>query len=189
METGAAATSRVAEPEGTRPPAPRSWATSRPSRSPPGPSSRARAPERGRGDPRPFRPAACLAAHLHVPHSSTALVGAPRAPWGMSAANVAWKYFVLFGRDGEIRTRDPLNPIQVRYQAAPRPDRDDRCYRNRAMMTSSSRLVSTRARRSLSTSSRPALSSRIAAGAAGMMPALASSARRFLAPATVKRSS
>jgi hypothetical protein len=27
------------------------------------------------------------------------------------------------GRDGGIRTRDPLNPIQVRYQAAPRPDR------------------------------------------------------------------
>ena len=26
------------------------------------------------------------------------------------------------GRDGEIRTRDPLNPIQVRYQAALRPD-------------------------------------------------------------------
>jgi hypothetical protein len=25
------------------------------------------------------------------------------------------------GRDGEIRTRDPLNPIQVRYQTAPRP--------------------------------------------------------------------
>ena len=25
------------------------------------------------------------------------------------------------GRDGEIRTRDPLNPIQVRYQAALRP--------------------------------------------------------------------
>ena len=33
------------------------------------------------------------------------------------------KSFVLFGRDGGIRTRDPLNPIQVRYQAAPRPDR------------------------------------------------------------------
>ena len=32
-------------------------------------------------------------------------------------------YFVEnIGRDGEIRTRDPLNPIQVRYQAAPRPD-------------------------------------------------------------------
>jgi hypothetical protein len=29
----------------------------------------------------------------------------------------------LIGRDGEIRTRDPLNPIQVRYQAALRPDR------------------------------------------------------------------
>jgi hypothetical protein len=28
----------------------------------------------------------------------------------------------LIGRDGEIRTRDPLNPIQVRYQAALRPD-------------------------------------------------------------------
>jgi hypothetical protein len=28
------------------------------------------------------------------------------------------------GRDAEIRTRDPLNPIQVRYQAAPRPDRN-----------------------------------------------------------------
>jgi hypothetical protein len=27
------------------------------------------------------------------------------------------------GRDGEIRTRDPLNPIQVRYQAALHPDR------------------------------------------------------------------
>ena len=26
------------------------------------------------------------------------------------------------GRDGEIRTRDPLNPIQVRYQATLRPD-------------------------------------------------------------------
>ncbi len=26
------------------------------------------------------------------------------------------------GRDGEIRTPDPLNPIQVRYQTAPRPD-------------------------------------------------------------------
>src|SRR5689334_7022565 len=26
------------------------------------------------------------------------------------------------GRDGEIRTRDPLHPMQVRYQAAPRPE-------------------------------------------------------------------
>src|SRR5262249_52401403 len=29
----------------------------------------------------------------------------------------------FFGRDAGIRTRDPLNPIQVRYQTAPRPDR------------------------------------------------------------------
>jgi hypothetical protein len=28
----------------------------------------------------------------------------------------------MIGRDGEIRTRDPLHPMQVRYQAAPRPD-------------------------------------------------------------------
>ncbi len=28
-----------------------------------------------------------------------------------------------FGRDAGIRTRDPLNPIQVRYQTAPHPDR------------------------------------------------------------------
>ena len=26
------------------------------------------------------------------------------------------------GRDERIRTSDPLNPIQVRYQTAPRPD-------------------------------------------------------------------
>ena len=26
------------------------------------------------------------------------------------------------GRDGVIRTLDPLHPMQVRYQAAPRPD-------------------------------------------------------------------
>jgi hypothetical protein len=30
-------------------------------------------------------------------------------------------------RDGGIRTRDPLNPIQVRYRAALRPVRHQRC--------------------------------------------------------------
>ena len=30
----------------------------------------------------------------------------------------------LVGRDAGIRTRDPLNPIQVRYQTAPHPDRN-----------------------------------------------------------------
>lgn len=29
-----------------------------------------------------------------------------------------------FGRGGGIRTRDPLHPMQVRYQAALRPDGD-----------------------------------------------------------------
>ena len=28
----------------------------------------------------------------------------------------------FLGRDGVIRTLDPLHPMQVRYQAAPRPD-------------------------------------------------------------------
>ena len=30
--------------------------------------------------------------------------------------------FVLYGRDGVIRTLDPLHPMQVRYRAALRPD-------------------------------------------------------------------
>src|SRR5690606_1265228 len=34
------------------------------------------------------------------------------------------------GRDGGIRTRDPLHPMQVRYQAALRPERK-RVYQNR----------------------------------------------------------
>ncbi len=32
------------------------------------------------------------------------------------------KAVLLSGRGGEIRTRDPCNPIAVRYQTAPRPD-------------------------------------------------------------------
>lgn len=31
-------------------------------------------------------------------------------------------YAFFFGRDGVIRTHDPLHPMQVRYQAALRPD-------------------------------------------------------------------
>jgi hypothetical protein len=30
--------------------------------------------------------------------------------------------FLIFGRDGGIRTHDPLHPMQVRYLAALRPD-------------------------------------------------------------------
>ena len=33
-----------------------------------------------------------------------------------------WSVIDLNGRGGGIRTRDPLHPMQVRYQAAPRPD-------------------------------------------------------------------
>ena len=31
---------------------------------------------------------------------------------------------LILSRDGRIRTGDPLNPIQVRYRAAPRPVRE-----------------------------------------------------------------
>ena len=33
-----------------------------------------------------------------------------------------WDEISWDGRGGGIRTRDPLHPMQVRYQAAPRPD-------------------------------------------------------------------
>ena len=38
------------------------------------------------------------------------------------------KPFLWFGRNGGIRTRDPLHPMQVRYQAALRSERG-RLYR------------------------------------------------------------
>ena len=34
----------------------------------------------------------------------------------------SYKVINLFGRDGEIRTHDPMHPMHVRYQTAPRPD-------------------------------------------------------------------
>ena len=37
------------------------------------------------------------------------------APWGSLPVD-------FIGRDGGIRTHDPLHPMQVRYQAALRPD-------------------------------------------------------------------
>jgi hypothetical protein len=46
---------------------------------------------------------------------------------------------VLIGRDGEIRTRDPLHPMQVRYQAAPRPDRTRMLNRGAARCNRDSR--------------------------------------------------
>ena len=33
---------------------------------------------------------------------------------------------LIFGRGGGIRTRDPLHPMQVRYQAALHPDEEER---------------------------------------------------------------
>src|SRR5213596_1622223 len=45
----------------------------------------------------------------------------------------------LDGRDGGIRTRDPLNPIQVRYQTAPRPDRRRAFEQGRLCMSNGER--------------------------------------------------
>ena len=36
----------------------------------------------------------------------------------------SFSLFLVYGRGGGIRTRDPLHPMQVRYQAALRPDGD-----------------------------------------------------------------
>ncbi len=38
------------------------------------------------------------------------------------ANDTRWLALVMCSRDGGIRTRDPLNPIQVRYRAALRPE-------------------------------------------------------------------
>jgi hypothetical protein len=34
------------------------------------------------------------------------------------ARTLRYRAFVIYGRRGGIRTRDPLHPMQVRYQAA-----------------------------------------------------------------------
>jgi hypothetical protein len=39
----------------------------------------------------------------------------------------------FIGRDGGIRTRDPLHPMQVRYQAALRPETDGQYTRRRGL--------------------------------------------------------
>ena len=35
----------------------------------------------------------------------------------------SFSLFLVYGRGGGIRTRDPLHPMQVRYQAALRPEK------------------------------------------------------------------
>ena len=41
----------------------------------------------------------------------------------------------LIGRDGVIRTHDPLHPMQVRYQAALRPELYDKRYNKAHIIT------------------------------------------------------
>ena len=49
------------------------------------------------------------------------LVETPELSCSTRAPHKAMPHFALRSRDGGIRTRDPLNPIQVRYRAALRP--------------------------------------------------------------------
>lgn len=39
-----------------------------------------------------------------------------------ASGNDYWLYVEFIGRDGVIRTHDPLHPMQVRYQTALRPE-------------------------------------------------------------------
>ena len=56
--------------------------------------------------------------------------GSPASPWmGKGGRKKTRQRDIATGppssslsRDGRIRTGDPLNPIQVRYRAAPRPE-------------------------------------------------------------------
>ena len=49
--------------------------------------------------------------------------GAPEMKKDLEAlASKSLISLLINGRDGGIRTRDPLHPMQVRYQAALRPD-------------------------------------------------------------------
>src|ERR671929_2413615 len=63
--------------------------------------------------------------------------------WGQSEdkrASSAWLLTrcVVIGRGGGIRTRDPLHPMQVRYQAALHPD-EGRIIRRRSVAQPMSR--------------------------------------------------
>ena len=49
--------------------------------------------------------------------------------WGLLQS--AESGFLSIGRSAEIRTRDPLHPMQVRYQTAPRSDREVNYAENR----------------------------------------------------------
>ena len=57
---------------------------------------------------------------LRSPHGTTQR-GPPIQSVGRFRISIS--YIALHHRDGGIRTRDPLNPIQVRYRAALRPVR------------------------------------------------------------------
>src|SRR2546430_1749476 len=60
-----------------------------------------------------------MVARSSGPNSGSHRSSEPNIPRQPQSSNPADRN----GRDAGIRTRDPLNPIQVRYQTAPRPDR------------------------------------------------------------------
>jgi hypothetical protein len=45
---------------------------------------------------------------------------------GLGPDSLGLRVFLKIGRDDWIRTSDPLTPSQVRYQAAPHPDADEK---------------------------------------------------------------
>ena len=54
---------------------------------------------------------------------STVFMGAESKKANLTVGLSACFYYLFLGRGGGIRTRDPLHPMQVRYQAALRPDK------------------------------------------------------------------
>ena len=52
----------------------------------------------------------------------------PNAKTALPHLSVRTAFVSFRSRDGRIRTGDPLNPIQVRYRAAPRPEKTNAEY-------------------------------------------------------------
>jgi hypothetical protein len=62
------------------------------------------------------------AAKLRDAHGDR-LKARPEKKWPPKGGQFASSFQLFGGRGERIRTSDPLHPMQVRYQAAPRPDR------------------------------------------------------------------
>src|SRR2546430_17356657 len=77
-----------------------------------------------------------MVARSSGPNSGSHRSSEPNIPRQPQSSNPADRN----GRDAGIRTRDPLNPIQVRYQTAPRPDRRRAFEQARGAVSNAARL-------------------------------------------------